>query len=385
MAKHGADEGWRQHVINNVLPRMEATSPAGTAGFEPGPANPQAFSAGVHLQPPFDVIEHLPPVAQEKLRALRLRSADSHAVIPPFSEIQTASAERVAAANALKRLSDHPHDGGFGLKSDSRQVTEAQRTLGRATEEFERIKQRSETKTAAWQAASGALANAETWLKSGRPSGVLLQDQETEVPKLAKGENGVLDAIENRRRRVRELRADLHRIRSAPFPSAHAKQQMREQIEALAMQGGPSVSLLIEHDGKIVWPMQMTRSELRGGERPALAFSETLDAVALTCWLHKSALIAALDREIGTESDDPASLSHEAREKAEAEVMGDLLDIERQEAALVFQAQQSLLPCEHRADISPVALLGLRLVTAPRPDLPRTSPEHGYDIVGGRR
>ncbi len=36
MAKHGADEGWRQHVINNVLPRMEATSPAGTAGFEPG-------------------------------------------------------------------------------------------------------------------------------------------------------------------------------------------------------------------------------------------------------------------------------------------------------------------------------------------------------------
>ncbi len=267
---------------------------------------------------------------KKKLRALRLRSADSHAVIPPFSEIQTASAERVAAANALKRLSDHPHDGGFGLKSDSRQVTEAQRTLGRATEEFERIKQRSETKTAAWQAASGALANAETWLKSGRPSGVLLQDQETEVPKLAKGENGVLDAIENRRRRVRELRADLHRIRSAPFPSAHAKQQMREQIEALAMQGGPSVSLLIEHDGKIVWPMQMTRSEVRGGERPALAFSETLDAVALTCWLHKSALIAALDREIGTESDDPASLSHEAREKAEAEVMGDLLDIERQ-------------------------------------------------------
>jgi hypothetical protein len=38
--------------------------------------------------------------------------------------------------------------------------------------------------------------------------------------------------------------------------------------------------------------------------------------------------------------------------------MGDLLAVERDEAALVWQAQN--LPVEHRADISPLALLGLR-------------------------
>ena len=33
----------------------------------------------------------------------------------------------------------------------------------------------------------------------------------------------------------------------------------------------------------------------------------------------------ALDREIASEADDKAALSHEARQKAEAEVQGDLL------------------------------------------------------------
>jgi hypothetical protein len=96
-------------------------------------------------------------------------------------------------------------------------------------------------------------------------------------------------------------------------------------------------------------------------------------------------LIAALDREINTEADDPAALSHEARQKAEAEVQSDLLAVERDESALVFKAWTDGLPCEHRSDCSPLALLGLRLVTAPSADVPGTSPEHAYNIVGGRR
>src|SRR4030095_13134127 len=108
--------------------------------------------------------------------------------------------------------------------------------------------------------------------------------------------------------------------------------------------------------------------------------------LALICWLHKDALIAALDREIDAESDDKAALSHEARQKAEAEVMGDLLAVERDESALVWQAQAQGLPCEHRADCSPLAILQLRLITAPRADAPGTSAGHAWDITfGGRR
>ncbi|MET4037575.1 hypothetical protein ABIB94_008863 [Bradyrhizobium sp. JR7.2] len=69
-------------------------------------------------------------------------------------------------------------------------------------------------------------------------------------------------------------------------------------------------------------------------------------------------------------------MTHEARQKAEAEVQGDLLAVERDECALVWTAQAQGLPIEHRGgDLSPLALLGVRLITAPRPDAsPETSP-----------
>jgi len=184
-----------------------------------------------------------------------------------------------------------------------------------------------------------------------------------------------LDAIERLRRRVRELRADQHRIASAPYPSSYVKQRMRVQIEALAIQGAPVVSDLIEHDRKVVWPTQMLRSEVYNTEVPSLAFAELDAAVPLLVWLHQDFLIKRLDAEIDTEADDKAALSHEARQKAEAEVMGDLLSIERDESSLVWQAQVQNLPVEHRHDISPLALLGLRLVTTARgSELPGTTP-----------
>jgi hypothetical protein len=146
------------------------------------------------------------------------------------------------------------------------------------------------------------------------------------------------------------------------------------------MQGAPSVSSLIEHDGKIEFQTQRVTSEVHA-ERRSLAFTEVPDAVALVAWLHKDALVAALDREIASEADDKAALSHEARQKAEAEAMGDLLAVERDECALVWQAQAQSLPIEHRADINPVALLGLRLVTTPRVnEAPGTTPGYSWPM-----
>jgi hypothetical protein len=154
----------------------------------------------------------------------------------------------------------------------------------------------------------------------------------------------------------------------------YAERQMIAQVEALAMQGAPSVSLLIEHDGKIAWQTQQMQSTVYNAQPRAVAFTEVPDAVALVAWLHRDALIAALDREISTESDDPASLSHEARQKAEAEILGDVLEQDRIETEMVFAAQSQGLPVEHRPDISPLALLGVRLVTTPRADaLPETT------------
>jgi hypothetical protein len=177
------------------------------------------------------------------------------------------------------------------------------------------------------------------------------------------------------RRRVRELRADLHRIESAPFPSSHCKQRMRQQVEGLATLGAPSVSSLTEHDRDIAWPTQRVTSSIYNAQPGAVGFSELPDALALVVWLHKDALIKQLDREIDAEADDDAALTHEARQQQEAVVMGDLLAVERDEAALVWRAMDERLPAEHRNDCAAEAILQTVSVVAPRTDpSPGSSP-----------
>jgi len=101
--------------------------------------------------------------------------------------------------------------------------------------------------------------------------------------------------------------------------------------------------------------------------------------------MFKDQLIAKLDALIADESDDAAALSHADRELRTAEVMGDLLAVERDESALVWLAQSQSLPVEHRADCDACAILQIRLVTAPLADVPDTTPgHHAYDLIGGR-
>jgi hypothetical protein len=326
-----------------------------------------------------DPLSYLPPAAADRLRQLRQRVEDTRALCPTFEQRNETANERLNAQQRLKQLQDHPQYGGFGLSDDSQSVVDARRHVERLTGEAKRLDDLYAARSAAWEAAGAALASAEAWLRTGRPGNTELEPVDTAPPKLLKGE-GILDGIERLRRRGRELRADLHRLQSAPFPSSYCKRRMREEVEALARRGAPNVTSLVEHDGAIAFPTLRTTSHVFGAER-TLGFGEIPDAIGLVAWTFKEALLAALDREIDGEADDKAALTHEARQQAEAEVMGDLLAVERDESALVSRAQNEGLPVEHRADISPLALLGLRLVTAPRAAAsPGSSPELAFDI-----
>jgi hypothetical protein len=367
---------------------MEGDMADPVTGLTPAPTMtviaPTPIAAGIHTQPSFDVIELLPPAAADKLRQLRQRASDAHRLTVPYEDIRAASDAKIAAQNALKRLTNHPHDHGFNLKAGDQRVIAAQRTLDKATDELQRLQERQQERSSGWQARASVVSAVEGWLRDGRPSGTTLDDHPTPDVKLNKGES-VTDAISRLQRRTRELRADLHRIESAPQPSSWAKQAMREQVEALAARGEPDVSVLVERGANIVWPTTQVQVTIFNAEPGAIGYAEMPDMLAIAAYLHKDAMIAALACEITSEADDKAAMTHEARQKAEAEVLGDLLDIERQEASLVWQAQAQTLPAEHRHDCSPVAILGCRLITALRTTPSGTSADHGYNIVGVRR
>jgi hypothetical protein len=310
--------------------------------------------------------------------------ADLHALVPQFEDRHAAGAAKVEAERRLKRLTDHQHDGGFFLKDGDPRVVAARENLARLTDEAARINDRYETRSGAWQSASQTQSAVETWLRDGRPHGTVLEDDdEFKVPMVVKGES-ITAGIERIRRRVRELRADLNRIRSAPYPASYCKAQARAQIEALAQRGAVNVSRLVEHDGDLEFPTQQVQVAI---PPPAVVgFATVIDTVALVAWLHHDMLIGALDREIDAEADDDAALSHEVREQREAEVMGDILEQDRTEAALVWQAQAQGLPIEHRADCSPIALLGVVLVTAAPADRPGASSQWSWlsSVTGSR-
>ena len=185
------------------------------------------FPLACSLQPQFDVIELLPPAAAEKLRMLRQRAADAHALIPEFETSAKRAWRRIEAENALKRLTNHPQDGGFGLKPDRsprhRRATNA-RQGDRRFQAAARVAGGADSGMASGERCAGGRRDmAER--RQARPAR-RSKRLEVEPPKLNKGET-VLDAIERLRRRGRELKADLHRIASAPYPSSYAKQRMR--------------------------------------------------------------------------------------------------------------------------------------------------------------
>jgi hypothetical protein len=337
----------------------------------------------------FDPLDPLPSEAQDRGRKLRLRAADARKVVPPFDEIQDLNIERIKVEREVRRQLASPHDGGFNLSPSDHRVQASQKRLDKLSAEVKRLSELREIRLAAWQTTARTLDNVEAFLKSGKPGGTVLELFEGPEPKLAKGET-ILDGIERLRRRGRELLADLHRIRSAPYPSSFAKQLVREQVEQLAQRGAPNISGLVEHgDGKIeeLFPRQLARAQVFNVAKSpaATAYFELVSPPAILAWLFKDQLIAALGREIDAEADDKAALTHEQRQQREAEVQGDLLSTERDICSLIWRGQAEGLPVEFPADISPLALLGLRLVTAPRA-VPSfgSSPEHAVSFGPGR-
>jgi hypothetical protein len=369
------------------MARMRAAS---SGGLQPAPVTtvnePVTFDGPQSMSQNFDPADLLPAGARERLEKLRVRASEAHALTVPFSDLQDLNAERIKAEQRLERLVGHPSTGGFGLKpDDDARVTAQTKLVKKLTGDVERLNQRSEARAAAWRTASGALQNIEQWLRHGKPHGTVLQDFEGEPPKLNKNET-IVDAISRLQRRNRELKADLARIAAAPMPSSHCKRRLREQIERLALTGTPDVTMLVEHDRDVSWPMMSVRSQVFNAQPGATAFAEIPDTLAILAFLLKPTLLAALDAQIDAESDDKAALSSEDRQQREAEVMGDLLAVERDESHFVWLAQSQNLPCEHRADVSPAAILSVQVVTVPRAaTLPGSSVEHAMlSITEGR-
>jgi hypothetical protein len=309
----------------------------------------------------------LPSRASGKLTALKQAQIDAHAALVPSEQMREIHQEKAPIDRRLAELTRRVQEGGFGLDDDAPQVRAEKKKLARVTAEIARLKELDEVRGQRWTIAGQTVQKVEAFLRDGVPGGVSLAEADDIAPAdiLRKGE-ALIDAVERLRHRVRELKADLHRVRSSPLPKAVARKRLIDQIDALAA-NAPDTSQLIEHDeGRIAFPTKQVSAmvhNVQGGEQ--IVFVEVPDIAAIMATVMRDQLIAWCDSDLDQNADDKAALSPEQRETMEAEINQSLLQIEREESALVWKAMaDGLGNVAHRPDANPLALLGLRLITA---------------------
>jgi hypothetical protein len=186
-----------------------------------------------------------------------------------------------------------------------------------------------------------------------------------EGPALRKGETAQ-SAIENRRRRLRELAADLEAVKRAPWPSSLTKQKARAQLAELSVRGRPDVFGLVERGQPIEWPMLVetpVSAVLPSGEVVSIRLPpnlrELIDAAAFIAWAMGSTLVSKVEREIDEQSDDAHALTAEKRKEGIAEIAADTLAVEREEEALIEMAEADGLKVLRRHNADPRAVLGI--------------------------
>ena len=169
-------------------------------------------------------------------------------------------------------------------------------------------------------------------------------------PKLQAGEVWVA-AIERSRRVIANLKAERHRVASAPIPASEAKILMRREIDTLAEAGAPDVSPYLE-GGAIRWPV----APLKRGDGSVITF-DLLDVRSLLVWLDRDRLISRLEAEIDATSDPDLAMSVQQRRVEDARLVEKLLLAEREEEALIVSAAKDSVMITRRPDADPRAVL----------------------------
>ena len=276
--------GWREWVS-----KRECDIDKRAAGFTPAPARPATIFRW-----------HAPPAAVRSARNSAARCRRQAAgtapeggrcalVIPRARLSAKRSMAKIEAANALKTVGRPP--AGIWPGPSERPPLEAQKHLEKMTADLKRVKELREVRTAGWQQTSQAKAAVETGCATAAARRAVARPRWTGAAEAAQGRNALLDAIENRRRRGREIRALIHTIRSCCFPKSYCKQRAREQIDVLAERGAVSVSRLVELDGDIEFPTQLLRAMVHSAAPGAVVRHVTVDVVGLIAWLHGDLLI----------------------------------------------------------------------------------------------
>jgi hypothetical protein len=185
------------------------------------------------------------------------------------------------------------------------------------------------------------------WLTELRlPSGAVLELAPAVEVKLAPGQTASA-ALAEVRAEIVSLQRELASVRSAPLRKASQRESVATYLARLVQRVQPRIGFDTKGNAKVQWPIEdMVVKD---------------DLLAVLAWaLGPDALLTAFTREIEREPERADAVTPVEREKRISELLVQLLESERREAALL-DGLDNILP---RPDMDPRAFLGVVVAQA---------------------
>jgi hypothetical protein len=332
---------WLSRPDRIAAQMLAPASPSAAASPTP---SPRSSLVAFDKDDPARVVAHLPAVL-ERYRAIIDTAEDcrllSRAII---DDIQSQREEESRLHAKLVELQ------GWRSGDAATAIEETNEWLAIAREKLARHRRRLEA--VGHEQARALAQNVVGYLTNCR--GAQLSEFSGPEVKLQRGET-YAQGIERCRRDLRAMGAKLEQIDAAPIPSAEAYRIACEEIDQLAQAGAPSVAALIQYGGKIGWQESVSWAF---GLDPNLAIapSKQLESLAHECWAHNDQTKAKIRALIQENSDDQTALMPDERAERRAEVLRDMLHIERVEEFFISNGDANIV---RRPNCDARAVLGL--------------------------
>lgn len=339
-----------------------------------------------------DVIDLLPALPQKKLRDMRqalddflLLSRDAsdkwNEVLKRKNDADTAlliltdhdAASRWGSAIVYKpadidyvAASPNAHEGETPHESSRLSpLRSAMANLARAKTELAIATDLRDARAHRSGQLSAIIRNCETYLKS-QTRGISLKEHPPIEVDLKKSET-ISSAIDRARKEIAKLGADLHSIRSAPIPSSVVKARARAQIGGMAADGRPDCFAAIESGEPIKFPHTNYRADTflnAYGVQGLMIVDGVVDTnmpstFGVMAWLFTDQLTSKVESWIDQCADDANALSDADRAKKLAATHAEILEVERQEEALIEMAATQGHEVGRRPEADPRAVLGI--------------------------
>lgn len=288
--------------------------------------------------------EKLPPAARDKFRAIRKDAADARALVKIAYEAMGEARDKATAIEA--RILDLTIRQNYA--SDHPLVTAERESLELFKKEMRDYSIDRDQRRESAAGIENLWQRIDRYVENLPPTGVA-PSPETPV-KLEKGETPA-PALERRRARIEQLRVEIFDAENAPITSEAAKNIARRHIESMAAAGRPNVLTTLE--GRRPPRLARRVDGARG------AHDGEIDVEALICWLHRDALIAAIEKAIDEDADESSALSDEERATRISKAKREMLAVQREEEIFFGLCKARGLAVSRRADADPRAVLGL--------------------------